>query len=295
LTPLWTVEVGPVPAAVADGYARALSAACSVVVEGIEASGIRLTGWLAEPPAADGRLPPALTAGLALAAAAAGTPPPPVRLVPVPVRDWLAENRQRFRPFRLGPFFLRGSDDAAPVQPGLIPLVVDAGTAFGSGRHASTAGCLLALADRRVGRPGASVLDVGSGSGVLAIAAAKRWRARVLAADIDPLAVAVARANARLNGVAGRVRTLHADGTGHPLIRAERPYDLILANILARPLIRLASDLAAVSGPGTRLVLGGFVATDAARVAHAHAGHGFGPLARIDRDGWTTLVLERRR
>lgn len=290
------VAVAPLPAAAAAACAAALDPWCTVVATSIDADDgrVTLTGWLAAAAVPDRPTLAAIATALAVAAAMAGIDPPALTVRAVG-DDWLAANREQFRPFRLGRFFIQGADAAEPPPPGLLPLTVDAGLAFGSGRHASTAGCLLALTLRGVAGPRPSLLDVGTGSGVLAIAAAKLWRAKVLATDIDAAAVAVASANVRRNGVADRVRLLVADGARHPAITAAAPYDLIVANILARPLIRLAPALAALGGAGTRLVLAGFVAADAARVAAAYAPHGYRRRRRIDGDGWTTLVLARRR
>lgn len=296
------IELPPLPAAAADLCEAALAPWCSVLVRTLEDGAIRLSGWLAEPcpeagAAASGILA-RIAAGLAVAAAAAGILPPKPVLVPVAGRDWLAENREAFRAFRLGRFFIRGEEERGAVPADLFPLTLDAGIAFGTGRHASTAGCLLALADRRIRAPaaaGGGVLDLGCGSGILAIAAAKLLPGEaVIATDNDARAVAAAGANARRNGVQGRVRTVVAAAGRHPMINAAAPFRLILANILARPLIRFAPEVARLAGDGTRLILAGFVAADAAHVAAAYAGHGFRRERRLDRDGWTTLVLARR-
>jgi ribosomal protein L11 methyltransferase len=235
----------------------------------------------------------ALDLALAIAAAAAGVPPPEVTIEPLPARDWLAEHRERFAPFRIGPFLIQEPENGTPMPPGLISLRIEAATAFGSGRHGSTEGCLRALAllrGRRFRRP----LDLGCGSGILAIAAAKLWRVAVLASDIDPRAVEVARANARLNGVAHLVRVVVADGYRSPAIAAGRPFDLLLCNILARPLKRMAGDLARHLAPAGIAVLAGLLAGDGNDVLAAHRAVGLRLLRKIDLQGWRTLVLERR-
>jgi ribosomal protein L11 methyltransferase len=248
----------------------------------------------------------ALEVALALAAAAAGTAPPALSIAPEPVRDWVAETIQAFPPIHIGPFHLHGSHDAAaPAPPARIAIQIDAGIAFGSGRHASTAGCLLALAGlagRAQGWPRWAprraprrALDLGCGSGILAIAMAKLWRRPVLATDIDERAVATAAANARQNRVVPWVRTVRADGLRAPALRAAGPFDLIVANILARPLKALAADVAAHLAPGGRAVLSGFLAADAAAVLAAYRARGLGLERRIALDGWHTLVLRRRR
>ena len=210
----------------------------------------------------------------------------------LPTRDWLAENRERFAAFRIGRFRIREPDDPTPCSSGLIDLRVEAASAFGSGRHGSTEGCLRALsllARRPIRRP----IDVGCGSGILAIAAAKLWRVPVLAADVDPAAVAVARANARLNGVGPLVRVVLADGWRAPSIAEGGPYDLVLCNILARPLKRLAGDLARHIAPGGIAVLAGLLVADGADVLASHRAAGLRLAWRIDVEGWRTLLLRR--
>jgi ribosomal protein L11 methyltransferase len=236
-----------------------------------------------------------LEVALALAAAAAGLPPPEVTIEPLPERDWLAENRERFAPFRIGRFVIQAPDDATPTPPGAIPLHIEAAMAFGSGRHGSTDGCLRAL-EFLARWPIWSVLDVGCGSGILAIAAAKLWRVPVLASDVDPQAVAVARDNVRLNRVGHLVRVVMADDYWSPMIAADAPFDLVLCNILARPLERLARELARhVRLGGGLAVLAGLLARDGNDVLAAHRPVGLALLRARDYDGWRTLVVQRRR
>lgn len=208
-----------------------------------------------------------------------------------PPIDWLAENMASFPPVRHGRYFVHGThfDDALPG--GVIPLHLDAGTAFGSGEHPSTAGCLLAL-DRlarkfRFSHP----LDVGCGSGILALAVAKTWRVPVLASDIDPESVAVTRANARQNQVADLVRAVESNGYKHRDIIRARPYDLVTANILARPLTRLARDLARVTAQGSIAIISGVVERDAPWMVRVHRQVGFHLLNHTVIKGWATLVL----
>ncbi len=158
----------------------------------------------------------ALAAAVAGIARAAGVAPPPGDLVWLPPVDWLAENVASFRPFRVGRFYIHDSQHREPAPPGAVAIEIDAATAFGTGLHASTRGCLVAL-DRLARdwqRRRGAILDLGCGSGILAIAAAKRLRAQVLAADIDREAVRVTRRNARRNGARGRVRAVRSDGMG---------------------------------------------------------------------------------
>lgn len=213
------------------------------------------------------------------------------RLAP---RDWVAENQQSFPPLRAGRFFIHGSHISGAVPAGAIGLCIDAATAFGTGEHATTRGCLLALdaiaKRRRIHHP----LDMGTGTGILAMAAAKRWACPVLACDIDAGSVEVARTNMRANGVARMVRLYRSDGYRHPAVRRGRPFDLVLANILARPLAHMAGDLAAHLAPGGIAVLSGLLARQAQFVLAAHRPHGLTLRRRITIAGWVTLVLVRQ-
>jgi ribosomal protein L11 methyltransferase len=240
----------------------------------------------ARPPAAS------LDLALAVAAAAAGVPVPVAEIAPLADRDWVADGLRQLPAVRIGCFFVYGRHVRVPVPPGRIGLVIDAGLAFGSGHHASTLGCLAALSSLR-GAPIARALDVGCGSGILAIAAARALRIPVLACDIDPAAVAETIGNARRNGVAPLVRCTCANGYAAPLVRSQRPFDLIFANILVRPLARLAPALAAHLAPRGRAVLAGFLERDAARVLAAHRAHGLRLERTVVLDGWATLVLAK--
>ena len=201
----------------ASGLEAALAECCDSVSRFAETGSCRFEGLTANEPDR-----PALGLALALAAAASGVPAPEVTIEPLPDRDWLAESHERFAAFRIGRFVVREPEDQTPVPPGAIALRIAAATAFGSGRHGSTEGCLRAL-DMLRGRRIRRALDLGCGSGILAIAAAKLWRVGVLASDIDPHAVAVARANARLNGVGHLVRVVVADGYRSSSIAARSP------------------------------------------------------------------------
>ncbi len=231
-----------------------------------------------------------LAARLALAAAASGGELVEIAEERLPDRDWLADNQVAFPPLRIGRFFVYGSHYQGRVPAGAIGIMLDAATAFGTGEHPSTQGCLLALQAlarrRRIGRP----LDIGAGTGILSIAAAKLLRRRVRASDIDPNSVAVGRHNVAHNGVAGLVRVGHAPGyRGRGLRR--QGHDLILSNILARPLALLAADLARTLMPGGRAVLSGLLRRQEPIVLAPHRGLGIVLERRIVLDGWSTLVL----
>lgn len=215
-------------------------------------------------------------------------------IAPVAATDWLAHAREAFPAQPIGRFWVHGSHVTTAPPEGLVPLLLDAGLAFGSGEHATTQGCLLALDRLARRRRFRRILDLGCGSGILAIAAAKLWPARVLAADNDPVAVEVAAHNALRNGVAHRVRCLASEGYGNPRIRTAAPFDLIVANILADPLCTLARATARHLAPGGIAVLSGLLDRQAARVIAAHRRHRFALRAQIDVGIWTTLVLRRR-
>ena len=239
-------------------------------------------------------LNPAFEIRLALLAAGAGGRLTSIIEERLPERDWLLENRRAFPPIRIGRFFVHGSHWRGPAPPGTIAIEIDAATAFGTGEHPSTRGCLLALDDlarqRRFRRP----LDIGTGSGVLAIAAAKRLHRKVVAGDIDPEAVRVARHHARRNGLAGTVRVMRAAGYRSRKLR-RRDYDLVLENILARPLALMARDLKRALAPGGVAVLAGLLQRQEAQVLRAHRAQGLMLSRRIVIDGWSTLFVRSGR
>ena len=235
-------------------------------------------------------LTPELSARLALAAAAAGGELAEIVEERLLDRDWLAENQLAFPPLRIGRFFVYGSHYRGKVPAGAIGIVLDAATAFGTGEHPSTRGCLIALdalaRQRRITAP----LDIGTGTGILSIAAAKLLQRKVRASDIDPGSVAVARHNIARNGVASLVRVRRAPGY-RGCGRRRRRYDLILSNILARPLALLAADLARALAPGGRAVLSGLLCRQEPIVLAPHRGLGIVLERRIVIDGWSTLIL----
>jgi ribosomal protein L11 methyltransferase len=276
-----------VPPMAAASYEAALAPFCCAVSRTTGAPDrCRIEGLTVEEP--DRR---ALDLALAITAAATGLPGAAFEVKPLAERNWLAENRERFAPFRIGRFLIHEPDHSGTAPTGVIPIGIEAATAFGSGRHGSTEGCLKALEclPRRPARP----LDLGCGSGILAIAAAKLWRVPVLASDVDAHAVAIARENARINGVAHLVRVVVADGWRSPSIASAAPFDLVLANILARPLKRMARALAGHLAPGGTAILAGLLVADGNDVLAAHRSVGLTLVRKIDVEGWRTLVLRR--
>jgi ribosomal protein L11 methyltransferase len=220
----------------------------------------------------------------------------------VPDVDWVAKVRRELAPVEAGRFYLYGSHDADTVpailaQGGRVPLQIEATVAFGTGHHGTTLGCLRAF-DRLFGqgfRP-AKVADIGCGTAVLALAAAKVLpEALVLASDIDRVAVDVAEANVAINRLDGRIDCLEAAGFAHPRLQAAGPYDLIFANILKGPLIDLAPSLAANAAPGGLAILSGLLVVQAEAVTAAYRTAGFTLQAREDLGEWAILVLERNR
>jgi ribosomal protein L11 methyltransferase len=233
-----------------------------------------------------------LAAALAVAEMLTGHSPAITRST-VPVGGWLARTREAFPEQKIGRRFLvRGTHISAPPIPGRITLTLDAGLAFGTGEHNSTRGCLLALERIAHHRP-QRILDLGTGSGVLAIAAAKLLHQKILATDIDPRAARVAGANARLNGVAHLVTAIRADGWADQRINRAAPYDLVFANILARPLCAMAHQLGAKIKPGGIAILAGLLTIQANWVLSAHRRAGLVLQSRIEDGAWTTLLLRR--
>ncbi len=235
-------------------------------------------------------LTPDLAARLALAATAAAGELVEVGEEKLPDRDWLAENQLAFPPLRIGRFFVYGSHYHGNVPAGAIGIVLDAATAFGTGEHPSTRGCLIALEALARRRRIAAPLDIGTGTGILSIAAARLLRCEVRASDIDPGSVAVARHNMARNGVASLVRVRRVPGYRGRGLRRRR-HDLILSNILARPLALLAADLARALAPGGRAVLSGLLRRQEPIVLAPHRGLGIVLERRIVIDGWSTLIL----
>ncbi|MFT4014168.1 MAG: 50S ribosomal protein L11 methyltransferase [Paracoccus sp. (in: a-proteobacteria)] len=229
---------------------------------------------------------------LALMAAAFGTDP--FVISELPEVDWVAHVKRELSPVEAGRFFVHGSHDAERVPDGAVALLIEAAMAFGTGHHATTKGCLLAL-DRLIAQGAAPrrIVDIGCGTAVLAMAAARVCPVTVLAGDIDSQAVDVARANVIANGLDGRVECVEAAGFDHPLIEGAAPFDLVFANILKQPLIDLVPDMTRYVAPGGKAILSGILTTQADEVAAAYAAGGLALEQRDDHGDWSTLVVIR--
>ena len=210
----------------------------------------------------------------------------------VPETDWVAKVRRELVPVRAGRFHVYGSHDADSVPEGAEPLLIEAAMAFGTGHHGTTQGCLRAL-DRllEAGLACHNVADIGCGTAVLAMAAARVWPEPVLASDMDEVAVDVARANVRANGLDGRVTCLVAAGFDHETLHEAAPFDLVFANILKQPLIDLAPDMRSHLAPGGFAILSGILNEQADEVAEVYSRFGINPWQREEIGEWTTLTL----
>jgi ribosomal protein L11 methyltransferase len=280
-----------VPGAFAGAFAEALEA------EADAAGAFEVVGtanWCVEAYFAAEPDRAALQARLLAAALAVGLAVPALELAPLLERDWVTETLHKLPPVRAGRFFIHGAHDRDAVPAGTLALEIEAGRAFGTGQHESTRGCLLAIdrltRARRWHRP----LDLGCGSGVLTLALAKCQPVPVTASDIDPWAVRVTQANARHNGLGPWIRAVVADGLDDPVLAARAPFDLIVANILARPLRRLAPALARSLAAEGRIVLSGLLRRQERLVLNAYLDQGLALERRIVLGDWSTLVLRRR-
>lgn len=211
----------------------------------------------------------------------------------LPDVDWVARSLEGLKPVRAGRFLVHGAHDRQKRHAGDIAIEIEAGLAFGTGHHGTTAGCLAMLERVAIREKPRNALDLGTGSAVLAIALARLAHIPVLATDIDPVAVDVAAANARLNHVSSLVETVTAPGFHHPIFAARAPFDLIVANILARPLMKLAPEMAKYLTPGGSIVLSGILDRQRDAVVAAYTGQQFRHLRTTHREGWVTIHMKR--
>ncbi len=232
---------------------------------------------------------------VALALIAATTGARPFAVSEVPDKDWVAEVRRELAPIRAGRFFLYGSHDADKVPDDCIPMLIEAAMAFGTGHHGTTQGCLTALDNLAVaGFLPKKVADIGCGTAVLAMGAAKLWEIPIIASDIDEVATDTALANLTCNDLDGCVQVVTCAGFDHPRLRKESPYDLILANILKGPLIALAADMGKASSPAGYVILSGILNEQANEVSEKYEENQFTEVDRIIIGEWTTLILQRK-
>jgi ribosomal protein L11 methyltransferase len=283
-------EARRIAAIIVETFDPATTAAAAFE-EAPDAGGSNKAPWIVEayfgvpPDEADVRALVVAAAGDAAARAAS--------FGPVEERDWVAACLEGLKPVRAGRFIVHGAHGRDAVKANDIAIEIEAALAFGTGHHGSTRGCLHMLERVAHKRRPRAILDLGTGSGVLAIAAAKLFKRKIHAGDIDPVCVQAAGANAKCNRVASFVRPVLAKGAAHSVLRAGGPYDLVLANILARPLRDLAPEIARLTAPRAEIILSGFIGRDVPGVAATYRIQGTALARRIDIDGWATLLMRR--
>jgi len=230
----------------------------------------------------------------ALIAEVLGGDAPSVAARPLPDEDWVAKSLEGLKPVRAGRFLVHGSHDRDKIEPGDIAIEIEAGEAFGTGHHGTTAGCLAEIDRLCSAQDFRSILDLGTGTGVLAIAVAKAFGKPVLATDIDPVATRVTLENAALNGVGDLIEAATAEGFDDPVFAAHAPFDLVIANILAGPLIALAGDVVRHLDPaGGTIVLSGLLVAQGPAVTEAYEAEGLRLVRSGEQEGWLTLTLAR--
>ncbi len=279
--PLWKASVALTKSEAADVSAV------------LELEGSAQAVLIVEEPFADGAVVEALYTEAPDAAYLTRIAGREITVAPLPDQDWIRLSQEGLPPVRAGRFFVYGAHDAGTVPHGVIPMKIEAGLAFGTGHHETTALCLAALSDIARQRQFFNVLDLGCGTGLLAIGAAKLWKRRVLASDIDPVAVEVTRDNARANGVGPLVTVVTAEGLTNPLLANAAPYDLLIANILAGPLTQLAPAIQRALAPGAVLLLSGLLTNQEKLVTSFYQSLRFVGARRSG--PWSALVLEKPR
>ncbi|MBT3305119.1 MAG: 50S ribosomal protein L11 methyltransferase [Alphaproteobacteria bacterium] len=288
---LWRIEAR-VPDAAMDAFEVALEPFCMAISTlrmdpDIEDGLWSIEGFTGAEPD-----PQAIKRAFAKAAGQAGIDSPRPKIDLVPPRDWVAENLADFPPVLIGRYFIHGSHFDGTPPAGSKTILLDSGTAFGSGEHPSTAGCLTVLDQLARHRHFRRPLDMGCGSGILSLAIAKTWRVPVVSCDIDPESARVTTVNAARNGVTRLVRAVAGPSYQTPIVAQGRPFDLIVANILARPLQKMAGDLAHVLAPGGVAVLSGLLRRDARLVINPHRAHGLKLVRTHSIGDWVTFVME---
>jgi ribosomal protein L11 methyltransferase len=279
--PLWKASVALTKAEAAE--------VCAALELGSEPQAVLIV----EEPFADGAVVEALYTEAPDAAYLSRIAGRAITVEPLPDQDWIRLSQEGLPPVRAGRFFVYGAHDAGQVPYGVVPIKIEAGLAFGTGHHETTALCLEVLSDLARERPFRNVLDLGTGTGLLAIGVAKLWKRRVLASDIDPVAVEVTRDNARANGVGPLVAAVVADGLANPILSRGAPYDLLIANILAGPLTQLAPSIIRSLQPGAVLVLSGLLNNQEKLVTSFYRDLRYIGARRSG--PWSALVLEKPR
>jgi ribosomal protein L11 methyltransferase len=257
----------------------------------LELDGSAQAVLIVEEPFAEGAVVEALYTDLPDAAYLSSIARREVTVEPLPDQDWIKLSQQGLPPVRAGRFFVYGAHDAGQVPHGVVPIKIEAGLAFGTGHHETTALCLEVLSELARERSFRNVLDLGTGTGLLAIGAAKLWKRQVLASDIDPVAVEVTRENAVANGTGPLVRAVVADGLASPVLSRGAPYDLLIANILAGPLTQLAPSIIRSLQPGAVLLLSGLLNNQEKLVTSFYRSLRYVEARRMG--PWSALVLEK--
>lgn len=236
----------------------------------------------------------AINQALVLTAALLGQGTPVLQKEEIPDCDWMESVYQSFQPQQIGEYYIYGSHNQSQIPPQSLGLEINAATAFGSGEHQTTRGCLLALTELAKTVEIKRALDMGCGSGILALAIAKRWNLPVVAADNDPECVRVTQANAELNHCQELISPILSEGFADSQVQSEGPYDLIMANILAKPLCDMAEAMAKVVAEQGYVVLSGLLVTQEPQVTETYQAQGLQLLTRYNIDDWATLVLRKQ-
>ena len=277
-----------VPYASAEAFAEAIEIHCDTVAW-TECQGettAKVTGFSLKLPKEE-----TVVRAVSITAEAMGVLTPEVDISQISPKNWVLENIKQFSPLTVGRFFIYGSDFDGQIPVSRIPMKIPAGTAFGTGNHGSTQGCLIALNGLKFGSV-KTALDMGCGSGILAIAIAKRWRCTVVASDKDIKAVRIARKNVADNGERSLITVVDGPGYQKRILKGRR-FNLIISNILARPLVKMSNDLSNYIALGGTVVLAGLLASQEVQVLMAHRMQGLKLKRRIRVDGWSTLVLQK--